>query len=176
MALVNNTFNALGSNNFGVKVPVLLNPQNRCPALQTQRIMRNNMGAVNNTVIPASALMAPFVVSPTGPNVTYVLPTAASILNEFGRSIDTGLAKMASGDSLLLRVVNRGTSPAYLLSNPVGGDGTSVIVYQNNLTGGNAPASTGAVAAVGRLTDVVLEFTAVSSSTNGSTGSYTLYQ
>lgn len=161
--------------NFGVRNQIPTVPANRAPPLSSGKIIKQNVGAAGTNIPPSFVLNHTIVVSPTGASQTYTLPTASAILSEFGKSIDTGVPKIAAGDSLILRVVNRGSSPAYIASNPTGGDGTAIIAYTGASTGVGGPLFTGAVAPVGKLTTLYLEWLQVSGGVNGSTGLYTIY-
>ena len=167
MALVTSTSSGL---NFNVKVPVpIINP-NRAPPLTTRRIIKQNIGT-SGANIPATALLNNTItVSPSTVNQTYTLPKASDILAEFGKSIDTGVPKLAAGDTLEVRIVNRGAFSAYIAANATGGDGTAIIAP----TGASA-GSTGATYVVGRITNVFLEWLSVSGGTQGATGQYTVY-
>lgn len=161
--------------NFGVKTQIPTVPANRAPPLVTGRVIGQSAGT-SGTAIPPSFLMNhTIVVAPTAANQTYTLPTASAILSEFGKSIDTGVPKLAVGDSLILRVVNRGAAPAYILSNPTGGDGTALIAYTGSATGNAGPGFTGSVTPVGHLSTLYLEWLQVNGGVNGATGLYTIY-
>ena len=175
MALINNTFSATQNTNFGVRTPVQFLAPNRSAPLVTGRIIKQDMGPVG-TAIPAGAVLGnTIVVSPTGALQTYTLPTASSILLEYGRNINTGIANLSVGDIIPLHIINRGTSPAFIVSNPSGSDNTAAIIYAGGVTGAAGPNFTGSVVPIGHGTNVFLEWLQVSSSVNGSTGQYSIY-
>lgn len=161
--------------NFGVRTPIPPYIPNRSSPLHSGVAFKENMG-VSSTAIPASAVLGhTIVVSPTTANQTYTLPTASSMLYEFGRSIDTGIPKTSVGNMLVFNIVNRGTLPAYIASNPTGGDGSAIVAYNGGITGTTGPSYTGSVVPVGHITPVYLEWLQVNGGVNGATGQYTLY-
>ncbi len=172
MALVTSSSS---STNFGVKSQNPVVPANRMPPLTTGKVIKQNVGASGSAIPPSFVLGHTIVVSPTGPSQTYTLPTASAILSEYGKSIDTGIPKLAAGDSLIIRVVNRGAAPAIIASNPTGGDGTAIICYTGSATGVGGPGFTGSVTPVGKLTTLYLEWLQVNGGVNGSTGYYSIY-
>lgn len=158
--------------NFGVRNQIPIIPANRAPPLSSGKIVKQDVGTAGAAIPPSFLLNHTIVVSPTGANQTYTLPTASAILSEFGKSIDTGVPKLAAGDSIILHVANRGSDPAYIASNPTGGDGSAAIAYAGSSTG---IYSTGAVTPVGKLTTLYLEWLQVNGGVNGSTGLYTVF-
>ena len=162
---------------FGVRVPNPVINSNSLPALVTQRV---NPVSLGNTAaaVPVNALFdSMFVVSPNGGSnaatgTNYTLPSASNLLAAFGAPL--GQSKLGVGDCLLLRVNNKGTSPAYIVSNSSGGDGSAVIAYANGNTGSYSGQGTGS-AGQGKTTLVTLEWLQVNSGTNGATGLYTVY-
>jgi len=142
--------------------------------LTTGQVNKQNCGTT--TSIPDEFMLGNTItVTPTAANTTYVLPTASDILAVFGKDVTTGVPKLTTGDSLPLRFINKGSVPCYLATNPTGGDGSACILY-NGYTGMTGFVSyTGAVVPAGKITPVFLEFTNVSGSTLGATGSYTIY-
>jgi len=163
---------------FGVRIPNPVVRSNALPALVTERVNPLNAGAVATTIPVNFLLDSMFIVTPTGannnaPGVVYTLPTAANLLAAFGAPL--GQSKLAAGDMLIFRVNNKGTSPAYIASNSVGGDGSAVIAYANGNTGSYSGQSTGTITNIGKCTDLTLEWLQVNSGTNGATGLYTLY-
>lgn len=143
-------------------------------AASTLKVAKQNVGAVG-VVIPTSFLTShTIVVAPTTVNQTYTLPTASAILSQFGKS-GSGVPKLVAGDSLVLQVVNRGAFPAYIASNPVGGDGTAIISYTGAASVSSGPLYTGAMVPSGKLTTVYLEWLEVHSSSAGATGYYTVF-
>ena len=177
MSLVNNSYSATQNVNFGVRTQFPVIPSNRSAPLVTGRITKQDMGPAGTSIPPGAILGNTIVVSPTGANQTYTLPTASSILSEFGKSIDTGVPKLSVGDSHIIRIVNRGTAPAYVASNPTGGDGTAIIVNNGGATGNytSSYAYTGTVVPVGHLTSIYLEWLQVNGGVQGATGFYTIY-
>lgn len=163
------------STNFGVKTQIPSVPANRTPALTTGRVFKQNLGTAGTAIPPAYVLGHTIVVSPSTGLQTYTLPTASAILAEFGKSIDTGVPKISVGDSLVLRVVNRGSSAAFIASNPTGGDGTAIIAYTGSSAAVSGAQYTGSVVPVGKLTTLYLEWLQVNGGVNGATGLYTVY-
>ena len=161
------------SANFNVRTPA--GATNKLQGATTSKIIKQDVGNAGAAIPPSFLLNHTIVVSPTGANQTYTLPTASAILAEFGKSIDTGVPKLAAGNSLVVRVVNRGGYPAYIASNPTGGDGSAIISYTGSATGIGGPGFTGSVAPVGKLTTIYLEWLAVNGGVNGATGQYTIY-
>lgn len=156
---------------FSIKHPILINPFNRAPASTVTRVIQSNLGTTS-AAVPASIIPGGYIfVSPTGSTgSTYTLPTAATLLSEFGETL--GQPSLAAGEVLVLRVVNKGTQPAIFVGS-TGTDGTSVTALSP-------------VTGTGRTTWLNIEFTSISaggvSGNNnvgiifGGTGSYTLYQ
>jgi hypothetical protein len=143
-------------------------------AASTLKVAKQNVGAVG-VVIPTSFLTShTIVVAPTTVDQTYTLPTASAILCQFGKSA-SGVPKLVAGDSLVLQVVNRGAFPAYIASNPVGGDGTTIIAYTGASAMVSGPSYRGTVVPSGKLTTLYLEWLEVNSSSVGSTGYYTVF-
>lgn len=161
--------------NFSIRNPIPPYVPNRAPPLHSGVAIQNDVGAVTTNISAAALLGHTIVVSPTTAGQTFTLPTASSILYEFGRSIDTGVPKTAPGNMLVFNVVNRGTLPAYIASNPTGGDGSAIIAYNGGVISATGPSYTGAVVPVGKITPVYMEWLQVSGGVNGSTGQYTLY-
>lgn len=142
--------------------------------LTTGQINKQNCGTT--TAIPDDFLLGNTItVTPATVNTTYFLPTASEILTAFGKDISTGVPKLSRGDTLPLKFVNRGTFPAYLSCNPTGGDGSAIIMYQGGAETSALTSTTGSVTPVGKITNIFLEFTNVSGSLGGATGSYTIY-
>jgi hypothetical protein len=164
------------SSNFGVKNQILTTPTNRAPPLVTGKIIKTNVGTTSAAIPPVAILGHTITVSPASASQIYTLPTASAILAEFGKSIDTGVPKLAAGDSHIIRIVNRGAAPAIILSNPTGGDGTAILAYTGSATGIGGVGFTGTVFPVGKLTTLYLEWLQVSGGVNGATGLYTIYQ
>ena len=155
---------------FSIKHPVFLNPINRAPSSTVTRVVQNNLGFAS-TAIPATVIPGGYIfVSPTGSTgSTFTLPTASTLLSQFGEPL--GTPKLTPGEVLTLHVVNKGTQPA-IIAGSTGTDGTSVTVL----------APTTGTARVGALN---IEFTSISAGGvsgnnnvgtifNG-TGTYTLY-
>jgi hypothetical protein len=163
---------------FGVRVPNPVVHTNSLPALVTQRVNPISLGNVG-TSVPISALLdSMVVVSPNGGSnsatgAPYTLPSAASLLSAFGAPL--GQAKLNVGDCLIFRINNKGTSPAYIVSNSSGGDGSAVIAYANGNTGSYSGQGTGTVSHAGKVTQLTLEWLQVNSGSNGATGLYTVY-
>lgn len=167
MALVTSTSSQL---NFGIKQTANQSRANRTAPAVTSKIIRQSVGNTGAAIPLTFILGDTIVISPSTVNQTYTLPSASQILSEFGKSIDTGVPKLAAGDCLQLKIVNRGAFAGYILTSPTGGDGSALLAY----TGG-AAASTGAIAISGKLTTMYLELTAVNGGVNGATGAYTIY-
>src|SRR6185437_6143144 len=148
---------------------------NKIAASTCTKVIKQDVGAVGTNIPPSFMLNHTITVSPTGANQTYTLPTASAILAEFGKSNDTGVPKLAVGNSLMLRIVNRGGFPAYIATNPTGGDGTAIVAYTGSSTGIAGPGFTGSVSPVGKLTTIYLEWLQVNGGVNGATGQYTIY-
>ena len=174
MSLINSNA-MLTQSNFSVRTPIPPYNPNREPILHSGVVVKNNLGATS-TSVPATAILGhTIVVAPTTAGQIFTLPTASSILYEFGRSIDTGVPKTAVGNMVVFSVVNRGTVPAYIACNPTGGDGTAIIAYNGGIINATGPSYTGAVVPKGKITPVYMEWLQVSGGVNGSTGQYTLY-
>jgi len=161
--------------NFKVRNSVVQNPPSNNFNLHSGVVLKNDLGATGKA-IPASLVLGhTIIVSPVTASQTYTLPTASSLLSEFGRSIDTGVPTTRAGNMIVFNVVNRGTSPAYIKSNTVGGDGTAIIAYNGGVVDAAGPSYTGATVPVGKITPVYLEWLSVSGGLDGATGTYTLY-
>lgn len=171
---------------FGIRVPSN-NPQNpsRQPFIMNARIrpaVYANGGTTmaNGTVLSSIACMNQMIViNPTGTVAiadTYVLPSASTLLAEFGRNLDTGLSKAASGDILRLQIVNIGTNNAHIYASNAtagwGGDGSAIICTRGGATGVNA---TGAAPSPNaNITQVFIRFNTVVSSMAGVSGTYSV--
>lgn len=161
--------------NFSIRTPITPYVPNRAQPLQSGVANKDSMGSTS-TNIPSSAVLGhTIVVAPTTAGQTFTLPTAASLLYEFGRSSDTGITKTSTGKMLVFNIVNRGTLPAYIASNATGGDGTSIIAYNGGIINATGPSFTGSVTPVGKITPLYLEWLQVNSGVNGATGLYTIY-
>jgi len=161
--------------NFSVRTPLPPYVPNRSSPLHSGVALKEDLGA-SSTAIPAAAILGhTIVVSPTTAGQVYTLPTAASMLYEFGRSIDTGVPKTGVGNMIVLNVVNRGTLPAYIACNPTGGDGSAIIAYNGGVISATGPSYTGSIVPKGHITPVYMEWLQVSGGVNGATGQYTLY-
>lgn len=159
--------------NFVIRSPNVVVKANREAPAVTAHNSVQSLGNAAAAIPPSALVCDTIVVSPTGTNsVTYTLPTAAAILSSFGEEL--GVSKLAAGDLLKLRVVNRGITPAYISSAITGGDGTIVIALPAG-TGSTSPLYTGTVAAIGHSTSLTLEWLTVSSGANGSTGTFSIY-
>jgi hypothetical protein len=160
---------------FSVRTPIPPYNPNRTPPLRSGVAIKDDLGAVS-TAIPAPVLLGhTIVVSPTTLGQVYTLPSASSILYEFGRSNDTGVPKTGVGNMLVLNVVNRGTVGALIATNAVGGDGTVLVAYNGGVPVGGGASYTGAALPKGRITPLYLEWLQVSGGVNGATGQYTIY-
>jgi hypothetical protein len=132
---------------------------------------RQDVGSVS-TVIPAIALTGQCIsMAPTSASQNYTLPTAAQILQVFGRNLESGISRISPGTIFEIKVINRGTAPCAVVSNPTGGDGSAVICY----TGAYDQLGTGAIASSGLPTRICLEWLEVNSGTQGATGLYCVY-
>lgn len=132
------------------------------------------VGGNTGTSIPASVLGSQaIIVTPASINQTYTLPTASAILSAFG--LRNGLAYLEAGAYIPIQVINASAFPAYILSNPTGGDGSAAIAYGTTAVGGNGALSTGAVGVAAHKTDVLLRFSNVGVSANGATGTYSIF-
>lgn len=161
--------------NFSIRTPITPYVPNRAQPLQSGVANTDSMGATS-TNIPASAVLGhTIVVAPTAVGQTFTLPTAASLLYEFGRSIDTGVTKTSAGKMLVLNIVNKGTAAAYIASNSTGGDGSAIIALQGGIANATEPSFTGSVTPLGRITPLYIEWRQVNSGVNGATGLYTIY-
>lgn len=167
MSLVSNaTLNQL---NFSVRTPIPPFVPNRNAPLSSGVALKDHQGGANSQISAQSLLGHTISVAPVGAVRTYTLPTASSILNEFGRNNDTGVVKTKVGDMIVFNVVNTGGERAYISSNDIGGDGTIVIAHS-----GAGSSFTGPVAR-GKITPVYLEWLQVNSGLQGATGLYTVY-
>jgi hypothetical protein len=157
--------------NFGIRNPVNVVTPNRAPPATSFKVIKQDLGATG-TAIPVGAMLnSTIVISPSAPGQVYTLPSASAILNQFGKNLDTGVAKVAPGDTFVVDIVNRGTTGAFVsaaLAN--GGDNTQI----NILPGATSLNWTGTTP-VGRATTVRLEFLQVGSGVNGATGQYTIF-
>ena len=170
MSLVTSTF---ANPNFTVRTSGTAS--NKTRPLTVGKVIKQSVGATSSAVPVSALLNHTITVVPTTANQTFTLPTAAQLLSQFGKSTDTGVPKLAAGDSLVFNVVNRGSQAAYIASNPTGGDGTAIIAYTGASAQVSGAAFTGAVAPVGKITPVYLEWLQVSGGVVGATGLYTLY-
>lgn len=165
----------LTQSNFGIRQPIPPYNPNRTPPLHSGVALKDDMGATS-TNIPASAVLGhTVVVSPVTAGQSYTLPTAAALLYEYGRSSDTGVVKTAVGNMIVLNIVNRGTLPAYIVSNATGGDGSAIIAYNGGIVNATGPSYTGSVVPKGKITPVYMEWLQVNSGVNGATGQYSVY-
>ena len=160
---------------FGVKTPSPLLHADRAPPATVQKIVKSPYpagvaaGSLNRAVpnIPATSLLGTTLfVAPGTSTDTFVLPTASQILSAFGRSTNTGVSSISTGDCLRYSVVNRSVTAGVLYSGQSGID---------SATGSVAISTGGASGATGKATDFFLEFTNVGSSLAGVTGSYMIY-
>lgn len=175
---------------FGIRVPSNnpINPS-RQPFVLNNRIRPAIVGGSQGAAaiaLSSIACMNPMIVLNTNPTAgnapdVYVLPSATALLAEFGRNLDTGLSKAASGDILRIQFVNAGQVDAQIRAtgaqpgNPNwGGDGTTVTVPRAANPIVNGLASTGVIGN-GNVSNVYIRFTNVSSGLGGTTGSYTIF-
>lgn len=165
----------LTQSNFSVRTPIPPYIPNRNPPLHSGVVSKDDMGATSASISATAVLGHTIVVSPTTAGQVYTLPTASSLLYEFGRSPDTGVAKTAVGNMVVFNVVNRGTLPAYIACNATGGDGSAIIAYNGGVISATGPSYTGSVVPKGHITPVYMEWLQVNSGVNGATGQYTLY-
>lgn len=157
--------------NFIIRRAIPSASPNREPPRATGHILKDDMGSVSADIKAGAVLGHTIVISPSGANQTYTLPTATSLLNAYGKSIDTGVCKTATGNMIKLDIINRGTFPAYIASNTTGGDGSAMVCYP----GGSTQSFTGSVTPIGNLTNIYLEWRSVNSGVAGATGVYSVY-
>jgi hypothetical protein len=139
---------------FGIRRnPTVIAPSRR-GFESVSRIRPAVLGATATTMTSVQAMNPMIQVSPAS-SVTYTLPTANSLLSEFGRNLDTGISNVKENDTLVYRILNTGTGAATLTA---GAGGTGSVI---------CPA--------GRTIVMLLQFGAVTSSLSGTTGTYTLY-
>jgi hypothetical protein len=146
--------------NFSVSGAPVSVGANRLHALPVPMYHRQDLGPVSVAIKPI-VLAAPCIsMAPTATGQTYTLPSAAQILQVFGRNLESGLSRVSSGTIIELTVVNHsGTFGATVAASGTGGSGTVVC-------------PTGPY---GKGTKVFVEFTSVSSGTGGCTGDYVVY-
>jgi Collagen triple helix repeat (20 copies). len=133
---------------------------NRTASIPTEMYHRQDLGATGVAINPI-VLAAPCMsMTPTSGGQTYTLPAASEILQVFGRNLDSGVSRIIPGTVMELQFINKGAVPCTIACSATGGDSSTVVC------------GTGAY---GKGTRVMLEFTAVNSSTAGSTGTYTIY-
>jgi hypothetical protein len=167
MSFQSTTYNG----NFGIRNPVNVVTPNRAPAATSLKVIKQDLGSTGTAIPVTTLLNSTIVVSPSAPGQVYTLPSASAILNQFGRNTDTGVAKLAVGDTLVFDIVNRGTTGAFIsASGALGGDNTQI----NSLPGATSLNWTGTTP-LGRTTTVRLEFLQVGSGVAGATGQYTIY-
>jgi hypothetical protein len=161
---------------FSVKTPVPIVHLNRATPAVVQKIVQASAptgvaDASDRSVatIPVSSLAGNTIfVSPSSASTdTFILPTASEILAMFGRSVDSGSAKLSAGDCLRYTVVNKSSATgAFVFPGQAGVDSSTGSIEAH--TGGSD-------GAIGMGTDFILEFTKVSASISGATGSYVIY-
>jgi hypothetical protein len=161
---------------FSVKTPSPVVHLNRTAPAVVQKIIQAAAptgvadGSVRSVAtIPVSSLAGNTIfVSPSSDSTdSFILPTASEILSVFGRSVDTGAAKLSTGDCLRYTVVNKSSATgAFIYPGQTGADSS---------TGSIEAPTGGSDGAIGFGTDFILEFTNVGSSLSGATGSYIIY-
>ena len=131
---------------------------NRLQALPVPVYHRQELGPSSVAIRPI-VLAAPCIsMTPSTAGQTYTLPSAAQILQVFGRNLESGHSRLYAGSILDLQFVNRsGLFTCNVSSAATGGDSKTII----------CPVYSG--------TKVFLEFTSVSSGLNGCTGDYIIY-
>jgi hypothetical protein len=135
---------------------------NRIHAVPTTVYHRQELGPVSVAIKPI-ALAAPCMsMAPASAAQVYTLPTAAQILQVFGRNMESGKSRMYAGTVMELQFMNRGAFPCTVSATAAGGDGS----YITCATGDGYS---------GMGTKIFLEFTSVSSGLNGCTGDYVIY-
>jgi hypothetical protein len=119
---------------------------------------RQELGPVTASIRPI-VLAAPCIsMTPSTVAQTYYLPTAAQILQVFGRNLESGQSHFCAGTIMELQFVNRSALfPCRVSSAATGGDAKTI----------ECPVYSG--------TKIFLEFTSVSSGLNGCTGDYIIY-
>lgn len=156
---------------FNIKQNSNVFNSNRAPPARLTRIIKTDMGATG-TYIPASVVLGQTVIiSPSSALQTYTLPTATSIISEFGEP--QGVPKLSTGNILPINIINRGTFDAFI-NGSTGSDGSAVVALCPANTTNTA---TGTTTMLGTNCSVFIEFTNVASSLSygGCTGAYTIY-
>ena len=156
-----------GQLNFSIKTPVVPFNPTKEPFLTSGIADSYSQGTTSATISSGSLLGQTLLIHPSAGGQTYTLPTASSILNTFGRSIDTGIPRTSVGNMLVFNVVNRSQFPATLACNTTGGDGSAITCGTGSF--GSTPLQWG------KITPVYLEWLAVSGGLDGATGQYTIY-
>jgi hypothetical protein len=162
---------------FGVKSQNSTHPSNKSPPLVTGTINAINLGAVSAPISSNVFNGHTLSCAPVTAGQVYTLPTAAQILSEYGINLDSGIPKLTAGAMHNIHIINKGTSSAFVASNPTGGDGSAIIAYSP--TGGSfngLPLSTGATVPLGKLTNIYILWTNVASGASGYSGSYSVFQ
>ena len=170
-------------NNFQVKNPILKNPTNRSAPLQLQKVRPSQLAtgtaASQNIIVQTEDIVCSSLrVNPGYTNTNYILPSANQLINLLGVnysgqiSSPTYFNSVQAGDVLIIPVVNTAMTGC-------------TIVAGANTTGSNE--STGSILIPGRptpnqggnprgtLSQLVIDFNYVSSSSAGVTGSYLVY-
>jgi hypothetical protein len=168
-------------NNFQVRNPILKNPINYNAPLQLVKA-RAADASVGTTVSPTGTQAANgffttedlsqgvLRICPTGAStITYTLPSANSLIDLLGVQSNglptpTYSNSVQKGDVLVLPVISRSSTGATIYA---GTGGTGCVT----ITGPNAANCS----VTGRLGQLVIEFTNVSSGALGVTGSYVVY-
>lgn len=123
---------------------------------------RQDLGATGIT-IPPIYLCGPCIsMVPQLASQSFAFPSAAQMLQLFGRNLETGLSRIAPGTVMEFQFINRGAVPCEVVASGTGGDSSLVAC------------ATGA-GNLGKGTKVFLEWIAVNSGLNGCTGEYTIY-
>ena len=135
---------------------------NRLHALSTPIYHRQELGPVSATIKPITLAAPCMSMVPISAAQVYTLPTAAQILQVFGRNLESGQSRLYAGTVMELQFMNRGAFPCEVSSNTTGGGGAAIVCATGDGYGGMG-------------TKIFLEFTSVSSGLNGCTGDYVIY-
>ena len=168
-------------NNFQVRNPILKNPINRNAPLQLVKARAANP-SVGTTVAPTGTQSANgfftvedisqgvLRINPAGTgNITYTLPSADSLIHLLGAQ-SNGLPTpnwsntVQEGDVLVLPVINRSVTGGLIIAG-AGGTGCLAVTGPNSAN----------CSVVGRVDQLVIEFTNIASGSLGVTGSYVVY-
>ena len=165
-------------NNFQVKNPILKNPVNRNAPLQLQKVRPSQLATgtaagQTSVIVTEDIVCGSLRVNPGYTNTVYYLPSANQLINLLGVQ-SNGLPtpsysnSVQKGDILIIPVVNTAKTGCIIVpgQNVTGTDDSTGSLLIPGRKDGNNP---------GSLSQLVIDFNNVSSSSNGVTGSYLVY-